>query len=154
MAAWGETEATIAALICDEVSFLRKAYRSGEGDLRDIENQRIHAKYGMLDDAQEVGALQAALKAKTAEILQLREQLALSRSGQPAKVDRPLHTRQRRTLLTIIAALCSQANIDYTARGAAQRFKSATELVGTPIDDGTIDKLLKEIPDALESRIK
>jgi hypothetical protein len=57
-------------------------------------------------------------------------------------------------LLTIIAALCHQANIDYTARGAAQTIKSATELSGVPIDDGTIIKVLREIPDALETRMK
>jgi hypothetical protein len=57
-------------------------------------------------------------------------------------------------LLTIIAALCDQSGIDYKARGAAQRIKSATEHLGAPIDDGTIDKLLNEIPDALETRIK
>ncbi len=69
-------------------------------------------------------------------------------------VDRPLHIRQRRTLLTIIAALCNAASIDYTERGASQRIKSKTELVGVPIDEGTIIKFLKEIPDALETRMK
>jgi hypothetical protein len=62
--------------------------------------------------------------------------------------------QQRRTLLTVIAALCSKARIDYSARGAAQHIKRATELIGTPIDDGTIDSILKEIPDAVESRTK
>ena len=57
-------------------------------------------------------------------------------------------------MLTIIAALCDAASIDYTDRGASQRIKSKTELVGAPIDDGTIFNLLKEIPDALESRMK
>lgn len=57
-------------------------------------------------------------------------------------------------MLTIIAALCTHSKIDYTARGAAQRIKNMAELIAAPIDDGTIDKVLKEIPDALETRLK
>ncbi len=98
--------------------------------------------------------MQEALKAKDGEIFRLKEELALCQFGRPAKVDRPLHIRQRRTLLTIIAALCAAAGIDYTERGASQRIKSETALVGAPIDDGTIMKFLKEIPDALETRMK
>jgi hypothetical protein len=154
MEEWVDTEVTISMLICDEVAFLRNACMSGNAELRLIEVQRSNAKYGMLDESQELVEVQASLKAKIAEIHRLEGQLALLRSGQPAKVDRPLHTRQRRTLLTIIAALCAHARIDYKARGAAQRIKSAAELVGAPIDDGTIDKVLKEIPDALETRMK
>ena len=69
-------------------------------------------------------------------------------------IDRPLQTRERRTLLTIIAALCQKSKIDYEARGAAQLIKNATYLLGAPIDDGTIDKVIKQIPDALETRTK
>jgi hypothetical protein len=154
MAEWVDSEATIDELICDEVAFLRSACLSGKGQLKRLEIQRLHAKHGLLDEAQELVAVQALLKAKTLEADQLKNELEQSRSDQPSKVDRPLHTRQRRTLLTIIAALCDQSGIDYKARGAAQRIKSATEHLGAPIDDGTIDKLLNEIPDALETRIK
>ena len=154
MADWLNTEITISELLCDEVVFLRAASRSDEGEIKRIEAQRTAAKYGMLDEAQDFVGLQAQLKAKVGEIHRIKDELAQCRAGQQAKVDRPLHTRQRRTLLTIIAALCHQANIDYTARGAAQTIKSATELSGVPIDDGTIIKVLREIPDALETRMK
>jgi hypothetical protein len=152
LSAWTDAEVTIAALICDEVAFLRGAHSRKE--LTQIEKLRRNAQSGMLDDAQELVEVQAALKAKIAEVHRLRAQLAPSASGLPANVDRPLHTKQRRTLLTIIAALCSKARIDCDARGAAQRIKSAVELLGASIDDGTIDTVLKEIPDALEARIK
>ena len=69
-------------------------------------------------------------------------------------IDAPVETRTRRTYLTIIAALCKECNIDDQARGASQRIKVATEAIGAPVDDGTIQKILKEIPDALESRSK
>ena len=154
MAEWLYTEATISALICEEVAFLRNACMSGKGELERIEKQRRDSKYEMLDETQGFAEIQASLKARTDEIYRLKGQLAILQSGQPAKVDRPLHTRQRRTLLAIIAALCTHDGIDYNARGAAQRIKSATELAGTPIDDGTIDKVLKENPDALAPRMK
>jgi hypothetical protein len=67
---------------------------------------------------------------------------------------KPLPTRQLRTLLTIIAALCRHARIDYGARGASQRIRRATEEIGARVDDGTIASYLKKIPDALESRVK
>jgi len=121
---------------------------------RKSNSKKTAAKYGRLDQAEELDAVREALKAKINEIHRLESKLAEYRSGQSAKVDRPLHTRQRRTLLTVIAALCSQAGVEHDARGAAQRIKRATELIGAPIDDGTIDSILKEIPDALESRMK
>ena len=154
MAEWVYTEISISELISDEVAFLRDAKNSGAGEITRIIQQRTAEKYRLPDEVQNSDSEQARLKAKTIEISQLKDQLATSLSGQTAKVDRPLHKRPRRTLLTIIAALCDQAGIDYKARGAAQRIKHATELVGAPVDDGTILTFLNEIPDALEIRMK
>jgi hypothetical protein len=153
---WVHSEIMIFELICDEVTFLRNASMSGELDslYSKRRSDKIDAALGMRDEATEIADVQAALRAKVAENRQLREELDRMRSGYPAKVDRPLHTRQRRTLLTIIAALCDHSKIDYAARGAAQRIKNMAELIGAPIDDGTIDTVLKEIPDALETRVK
>lgn len=61
-------------------------------------------------------------------------------------------TRHRRTLLTIIAALCKKAGIDHAGRGAAAAISSATAEIGAPVGDDSIRDLLKEIPDAIESR--
>ncbi len=154
MSDWAAAESDISDLLCDEVIFLRAARRSGFEAFERIKQQRSQASFGMLDKSEHLVEVQAALKAKDGEIFRLKEELALCQSGRPAKVDRPLHIRQRRTLLTIIAALCDAASIDYTERGASQRIKNKTDLVGAPIDDGTIFKLLKEIPDALETRMK
>jgi hypothetical protein len=108
----------------------------------------------MLDESEKLVEVQASLRAKTGDVIRLKEELERCRSGRAAKVDRPLHTRQRRTLLTIIAALCNAASIDCMERGASQRIKSKTELIGAPVDDDTILNLLEEIPDALETRMK
>ncbi len=154
MADWVYTEGQISGLICDEVAFLRSVYRTSKRGLTDIAHQRLLAKHGMLDEAELLVEVQAALKAKIAEISDLQNQLAQRQVPQSEKVDRPLNTRERRTLLVIIASLCQLARISFEMRGAAQKIKSATEVIGAPVDDGTIDKVLKEIPEALETRMK
>ena len=61
-------------------------------------------------------------------------------------------TRQRRTLLTLIAALCRKAGIDPAGRGAAVQIASLTDEIGAPVTDDAIRSLLRELPDAIESR--
>lgn len=70
------------------------------------------------------------------------------------RADKPLTTRQRRTFLTIIAALCDCSAIDIKARGAAQRVAEILDGFGSHIDPDTIRKILADIPDALETRMK
>lgn len=66
-----------------------------------------------------------------------------------------LKTRERNTLLTIIAALCKEAKIDYnTASKAANLIQGAAASLGVNIGETTIEGHLKKIPDALESRMK
>lgn len=69
-------------------------------------------------------------------------------------VDKPLAPRQRNTLLTIINALCEHSNIDIKSRGTAAQIARMTEEMGTPVGQQTILDLLKEIPDAVETRMK
>jgi uncharacterized membrane-anchored protein YjiN (DUF445 family) len=76
------------------------------------------------------------------------------RYREPTLVDAPITTRAKRTMLTIIAALCQRAGIDPEGKGVARQIKEATEELGAPVDDETIRKLLKEIEDAVESRMK
>ena len=71
-----------------------------------------------------------------------------------SNMDAPVPARNRRTHLTIMAALCKSSGIDIRQRGAAQRIKEATEKLGHPVDDGTIQTMLKEIPEALDNRSK
>lgn len=63
-------------------------------------------------------------------------------------------TRRTDTLLVLIAALAKEANIDVSARGAAQRIKSATERLGIPVSADTIKRFIDAIPDTLEKREK
>lgn len=68
--------------------------------------------------------------------------------------DKGLSTTERNTLLTIIAALCKHSRIDPKERGVPQRIMKMTDDLGAHVDDGTIIRHLKSIPDALESRMK
>jgi len=68
--------------------------------------------------------------------------------------DKPLTTKPRRTLLTIIAALCDYSGINHQDRGVAVQIAGMTEEIGAAVDDGTIKKYLDEIPDALGTRMR
>jgi hypothetical protein len=64
-------------------------------------------------------------------------------------------TREKRTNLVIIAALCKAANIDRKAPGAAKKIEALTELLGAKVSEETIkNKILDHIEEAIESRVK
>ncbi len=75
-------------------------------------------------------------------------------NGAPNNPEKPLGKTERDTLLTIIAALCKHNDIDPQGRGASVQITKMTDVLGAHVDDGTVRRWLKTIPDALESRIK
>ena len=92
-------------------------------------------------------------KAMIAEKSDLQGQIA-SLAAQTKEAD-PIDTRERNTLLTIIAALCKEANIDYTKPAkAAGLIQSTAAKMGVSIGETTIEGHLKKIPDALATRMK
>lgn len=71
------------------------------------------------------------------------------------KFDEPLATKERNTLLVIIAALAKEAKIDLTKPSkAGETIAHMTEEIGAPVDHATIEGKIKLIKDALESRAK
>lgn len=68
--------------------------------------------------------------------------------------ERPIKTKERHTLLIIIAALCKEAKIDYKQRGIANAIQHLTESIGAPVTDDTIRSVLNQIEQALDSRSK
>lgn len=69
--------------------------------------------------------------------------------------DKPLSTRERNTLLTIIAALCKDAGYDTKKHAkTAGLIQGTAASMGLSIGESTIEGHLKKIPDALESRMK
>ena len=65
-----------------------------------------------------------------------------------------LNARERNTILVLLAAMCKQANFDYSQRGISKAIEAATEEMGARVSDDTIRKVLSQIPEALESRRK
>lgn len=77
--------------------------------------------------------------------------------GEPVtpEPDAPITTRERNTLLTIIAALCTEAKVDYTkASKSGELIAGMVKAMGADIGPTTIRDHLKKIPDALASRMK
>ena len=70
----------------------------------------------------------------------------------PDSDERSLGTRERRTLLAIIGALCQKADIDPSARGAAAEISAATAEAGCAVSDRTIGNLIPQIRDAMDSK--
>jgi len=69
--------------------------------------------------------------------------------------DKPLSSRERDTLLTIIAALCKDAGYDYSKHAkTAGLIQSTASIMGVSIGETTIEGHLKKIPDALGTRMK
>lgn len=70
-------------------------------------------------------------------------------------VEKPLATRERNTLLTIIAALCKEAKLDYTKHAkTAGLIESTAAKMGLSIGDTTIESHLKKITNAVATRMK
>lgn len=67
----------------------------------------------------------------------------------------PLSTRERNTLLSIIAVVCKEAKIDYLrCAKSALIIKDLATAEGISIGESTIESHLKRIPEALEARTK
>lgn len=66
--------------------------------------------------------------------------------------EKPMGTKERRTLLTIIAVVCKEANLDYTkASKTAGLIHSIALQMGLNIGETTIEGYLKKLPEVVES---
>lgn len=75
--------------------------------------------------------------------------------NQLSGIEKPLHTKERQTLLIIIAALAKEAKLDVEkASKTAILISRATQNLGAYVSENAISDKLKQIPDALESRSK
>lgn len=85
----------------------------------------------------------------------MRYEAAHEEGAPPTPEKKPVATRERNTLLTIIAALCKDAGYDITKPAkTAGLIQSTAAKMGLAIGESTIEGHLKKIPDALETRMK
>lgn len=68
--------------------------------------------------------------------------------------EKPLTSKERNSLLVLIGALCKELDIDPNQRGVATSLVAMTDLLGAPLTDDTIRKILKQIEEAVELRTK
>lgn len=73
----------------------------------------------------------------------------LNRINEAPKQEKPLSTKERNSMLTLIAALCKEANFDLLQRGIASALAASTETLGKPLTDDTIRTILKQVKDLL-----
>lgn len=70
-------------------------------------------------------------------------------------IEKPLGTRERDTLLTIIAVLAKEAKLQIDQPGkTALYIEGLTNELGAPVSKRAIEDHLKKIPNALETRMK
>ena len=73
-----------------------------------------------------------------------------NQSGTETNIEKPLGSKERNTLLRIIAALCKDCKYDYTkAAKTAALIKSTADSMDISIGETTIEEHLKKIPDVL-----
>ncbi len=83
------------------------------------------------------------------------EARVLGKSAEANSIEKPLGSRERATLLTIIAALAKGAGIDVSmASKAGEVIEALTTKIDARIAARTVEDHLKRIPDALERRGK
>jgi len=149
-AEWIEREGEIASQLVDELLWMRSVQKRSVSPGLFV---GLVGSQSLVDESNNVELL-AAYKSATLENKHLRERLAQAELKQQYKEDAPASPRSRQTLLVLIASVCLKAGIDIGRRGAAQRIMELTEEIGAPIDDETIRKILVDIPNALESRMR
>ena len=85
----------------------------------------------------------------------LKYEVAHDQEAPLKQEEKPLATKERNTLLAIIAALCKEAKIDYTKPSkAAEILLGMADEMGLSISKRGIEEHLKKIPDSLASRMK
>jgi len=135
-----DEEVRLSEHLVDEI-YTNKYMRKCGISYRDINTARLDPEQaGIQELRQAVKQLRNQITELFNDKIQLQKTLRGIRETEPKKNERPLSTRARRTLLTIIAALCTQAKIEYQDRGAAQRISELTEKIGAAVTDDTIRK--------------
>jgi hypothetical protein len=149
-----DAEVDLYSHAVDEIYTYRVMLKRGLSS-RDISRTKLDSEKPGIDE------LRRAVKKLTNQnislfndTMQLRKKLREIQENDPNKNELPLSTRARRTFLTIIAALCHGIGINLQNRGAAARISELTEEIGAAVTDETIRKIIGQIDDAVESRMK
>jgi hypothetical protein len=138
---------TSKKLTDDETKKLRVKYEAERkeflGGKREFERVPSYYPSGGLDEHDYV------LVVKTKEVTRFIQ--SLEETPPEAK---PLSSKERNSLLVLLGAVCKHSDIEPSQRGIATSLVAMTELIGAPLTDDTIRKILNQIEPAIESRSK
>lgn len=154
---WDELQGEIYMGLLYEADALRAIGKGGHRAVRGYVRGKSHLSAPVEGDAENAdpGEVIAWLQQSLAENARLKGQLAEVERAQAERAVRPLMTRERDTLLTLVAVLCGEAGIDYKRPAkAAGVIRGIAAQMGVSIGETTIENHLKKIPDALSERLR
>ena len=156
MDGWDKDEAALLLHAIDPMK-LQRWGRSNGGPLTVSFPVQFDALKAMIVRAFDAGVLHSPSKPADVIAWAKLKQLKLPAQFLEAaeSVEKPVSTRERNTLLIIIAVLCKEAKLDYTKPAkTAGLIQGAAAGMGVSIGESTIEGHLKKIPDALGSRTR
>lgn len=132
--------------------------KSPDGDLYEVQSRHEDdlcrgKKFFDSNNFHPAGSLpdDAFFVVRTAAIRSLEQSV----TGSPENTEKPLETRERNTLLAIIAVLCKEVGLDPAKHAKTAVFiQSTAAKMGISIGETTIEGHLKKITDAVATRMK
>jgi len=143
---WIESEANRRAAMAEHSYYLRAA-QVGRLSNESLAFRRVMRDGGDIDESATIAELRAAVRQAFLEMQALKTELDEVKSTPQTQNEKTLLPRERKTILTIIAALCKGASIDYTGRDAVAKIERLVNKAGYSITDDTIRKYLKQAAD-------
>ena len=160
---WILDERGIENRLEEELEYLRALSRDTKGVIEDLPTfyHFFPIRPNDLDDFKKENDIEKIIAAYKTMAISHHELLKIVYGGNEhstkdhdAKIDRPVTVRNRRSMLTVIAAICKYGGLNPQDRGMAQRIMEMTDELGAHVDDGTIATMLSGIPEALRTRMK
>lgn len=132
-------------LNCDDLSvYLNEAEVESVASLFESMQDGI-PDYEKFDDSLTLDDYAYQFVIKNSELMRFVQSL----EDEPQEV-KPLHTKERTTLLLLLGSILKKANFDLNERGVAGKIRRATEANNTPVGEETIRTLLPQIRDVVE----
>jgi tellurite resistance protein len=131
------------------------AYLRGVNSLQGSPNfQEIIEKLFQQEKLEEASATDLAIGFRKAitEIERLKREMAAS--SQFADLDNSVRPKERRSMLSIMATLCSLANVKYEERAEAKKIEIESIQIGVSVSDDTIRKYFEEMKKVVKKREK
>ncbi len=131
----------------DEINMLRNKFKTDREEY--LNGRRDKPKEDNYYPAGGLGDVDHVLVIRTKEITRFIQSL----EDTPVS-DKPLTSKERNSLLVLIGALCKEVDIAPNKRGVTASLVAMTEVLGAPLSDDTIRKILSQIEDAVSLRNK